>query len=77
MEQSYENKYFYEIAFAGKEGYNLIGPLDTIRYLKPDSAQGKFGYTFAKVVDGSVVMVFKEDEIIVTNKLLVGPILQG
>lgn len=67
VKQLYEGKYFYEIVkpqsgrFAGT--ITLFGPFDDILY-KSD------GTGFVRVVDGVVVVTFKEEEILVTDRLL-------
>lgn len=78
----YEGKFFYEIAdgdYCGQSCKMLFGPLDTIRYLSPAAHTDKtldgsgpidVKYKFGQVIDGKLVQVFKENEILVTDRKL-------
>lgn len=78
----YEGKYFYEIVdgdYCGRPCKMLFGPLDTIRYIAPVAYTQKSldgsgpidpKYKFGQVIDGKLVQVFKENEILVSNKAL-------
>ncbi len=78
----YDGKYFYEIAdgdYCGRSCKMLFGPIDTIRFLSPaaytDKALDGSGpidvkYRFGQVIDGKLVQVFKENEILVTDRIL-------
>ena len=71
----YEGKYFYEVKdwkFAGKPCKLLIGPFDNIRYVSKINSKGHSinDYEFVQIVNGKPMVVYKENEILVTDRLL-------
>lgn len=66
----YQGKYFYEIVRSSVSSQLvLVGPIDTIRYISKE-APGYKDFRFAQVINGNIVAVFKENEILVTDKVL-------
>ena len=65
----YEGKFFYEVLKGfSKDQITLIGPLETIRFVTPETANSE--YKYAEVVEGVIRRVFSEDQILVTNRKL-------
>ncbi|HXN74973.1 MAG TPA: hypothetical protein VN855_00590 [Candidatus Acidoferrum sp.] len=67
----YLGKYFYEIVKSGNHT-KLYGPLRGIYYANPANLQDDLSneYKFVQIYNGSPIVTFTENEILVTDKLL-------
>ena len=75
VNKPYKGKYFYEVLvdgnYRGQTCKILHGPLDTIRYTtKSGQSRDSEVYPFVQIIDGKIIQAFKENEILVTNKIL-------
>jgi len=65
MNEAYRNIEFYE-----KTPKGLIGPLDNIRFaVRQDDSHDEQEYSYVEVINGIITRAFKEDEIVVKNKI--------
>lgn len=70
----YGGKFFYKVCHKeDSQGrwrgqYYLRGPLNNILYITPGTSAHSRGYKFAEVINGRVLQVFNENEILVFSK---------